>query len=118
MIVALSVAVVGLAVAKVVAWPWVAAPVAVLVAWLGIVCYTVQIYFDFSGYSDMAIGLGLLLGLRFPPNFRSPYRAHSITDFWRRWHISLSTWLRDYLYIPLGGSRCGALRPQEHNPSR
>jgi alginate O-acetyltransferase complex protein AlgI len=76
-------------------------------AWLAAVGYSVQIYFDFSGYSDMAIGLGLVLGFRFPENFRSPYRAHSITEFWRRWHISLSTWLRDYLYVPLGGNRRG-----------
>ena len=75
------------------------------VAWLGLVCYTLQIYFDFSAYSDMAIGLGRMLGFRFLENFRFPYVATSITDFWRRWHISLSTWFRDYLYIPLGGSR-------------
>ena len=78
-----------------------------LAAWLAAVGFSVQIYFDFSGYSDMAIGLGLLLGFRFPENFRSPYRAHSITEFWRRWHISLSSWLRDYLYVPLGGNRRG-----------
>ena len=78
------------------------------VAWIGVIAYAFQIYFDFSGYSDMAIGLGQMLGFRFPQNFRSPYRATSITDFWRRWHISLSTWLRDYLYIPLGGNRHGA----------
>ena len=81
-----------------------------LAAWLGALGYTVQIYFDFSGYSDMAIGLGLLLGFHFPSNFLSPYRAHSITEFWRRWHVSLSTWLRDYLYVPLGGNRKGHLR--------
>jgi alginate O-acetyltransferase complex protein AlgI len=74
-------------------------------AWLGILCYTVQIYFDFSGYSDMAIGLGRMFGFRFPENFRWPYVATSIQDFWRRWHLSLSTWFRDYLYIPLGGNR-------------
>jgi alginate O-acetyltransferase complex protein AlgI len=74
-------------------------------AWLAALGYTVQIYFDFSGYSDMAVGLALLLGFRFPQNFDSPYRASSIADFWRRWHMSLSFWLRDYLYIPLGGSR-------------
>jgi alginate O-acetyltransferase complex protein AlgI len=74
-------------------------------AWLGIVCYTLQIYFDFSGYSDMAIGLGRMFGFRFPENFRWPYIASSVQDFWRRWHISLSTWFRDYLYIPLGGNR-------------
>ena len=75
------------------------------VAWLGIVCYTLQIYFDFSGYSDMAIGLGHMFAFTFLENFRHPYVACSITDFWRRWHISLSTWFRDYVYIPLGGSR-------------
>ncbi|MCR9246648.1 MAG: MBOAT family protein [bacterium] len=80
------------------------------VAWLGAVSYAFQIYFDFSGYSDMAIGLGLMLGFRFPVNFDSPYRSISITDFWRRWHISLSTWLRDYLYVPLGGNRKGPVR--------
>lgn len=74
-------------------------------AWFGIVCYTLQIYFDFSGYSDMAIGLGRILGFTFPINFNYPYAAKSIQDFWRRWHISLSSWFRDYLYIPLGGSR-------------
>jgi len=74
-------------------------------AWLGVVCYTLQIYFDFSGYSDMAIGLGRMFGFRFPENFRWPYIASSVQDFWRRWHISLSTWFRDYLYIPLGGNR-------------
>ncbi|MDQ6701101.1 MAG: MBOAT family protein, partial [Acidobacteriota bacterium] len=71
-------------------------------AWLGALCYTVQIYFDFSGYSDMAIGLAGMLGFRFPENFNYPYVSQSITEFWRRWHISLSTWLRDYLYFPLG----------------
>jgi alginate O-acetyltransferase complex protein AlgI len=76
-------------------------------AWLGILCYTLQIYFDFSGYSDMAIGLGKMVGFDFVENFRYPYSATSITDFWRRWHISLSTWFRDYLYIPLGGNRVG-----------
>jgi alginate O-acetyltransferase complex protein AlgI len=75
------------------------------VAWLGILCYSLQIYFDFSGYSDMAIGLGHMFGFRFLENFNYPYVSKSITDFWRRWHISLSTWFRDYLYIPLGGSR-------------
>jgi alginate O-acetyltransferase complex protein AlgI len=76
-------------------------------AWLGVLAYTLQIYFDFSGYSDMAIGLGLMLGFHFPENFRWPYISRSIQEFWRRWHISLSTWFRDYLYIPLGGSRGG-----------
>ena len=79
-------------------------------AWLGIAAYTIQIYFDFSGYSDMAIGLGAMFGFTFPENFRRPYSAVSITDFWRRWHITLSNWFRDYLYIPLGGSRRGPLR--------
>ena len=81
-----------------------------LCAWTGAACYCLQLYFDFSGYSDMAIGLGLLFGVRLPENFRDPYCASSITDFWRRWHISLSAWFRDYLYIPLGGSRNGLLR--------
>lgn len=79
-------------------------------AWYGLVAYAFQIYFDFSGYSDMAVGLGLMLGFLFMQNFNQPYRADSITDFWRRWHISLSTWLRDYVYIPLGGNRNGASR--------
>jgi alginate O-acetyltransferase complex protein AlgI len=74
-------------------------------AWLAIVCYTLQIYFDFSGYSDMAIGLGRIFGFRFPENFRWPSVADTVQDFWRRWHISLSTWFRDYLSVPLGGSR-------------
>ena len=80
------------------------------VAWIGVLAYAFQIYFDFSGYSDMALGLGRMFGFRFPENFASPYRATSLTDFWRRWHISLSTFLRDYLYIPLGGNRLGTLR--------
>ena len=79
-------------------------------AWVGVLAYAFQIYFDFSGYSDMAIGLGLMLGFVFPKNFDSPYRAESLTDFWRRWHISLSMWLRDYLYVPLGGNRRGPRR--------
>ena len=74
-------------------------------AWVGVIAFTIQIYFDFSGYSDMAIGLGRIFGFTFPENFRRPYSAISITDFWRRWHITLSAWFRDYLYIPLGGSR-------------
>ena len=74
-------------------------------AWLGLFAYAAQIYFDFSGYSDMAIGLGTIFGFDFPENFKRPYSALSITDFWRRWHITLSNWFRDYLYIPLGGSR-------------
>lgn len=76
-------------------------------AWIGIFAYTFQIYFDFSAYSDMAIGIARMFGLRLPQNFASPYKAHSITDFWRRWHITLSRFLRDYLYIPLGGNRSG-----------
>ncbi len=76
-------------------------------AWLGALAYTIQLYFDFSGYSDMAIGLGLMLGFRLPENFNRPYSAVSITDFWRRWHMSLSRWFRDYVYIPLGGNRAG-----------
>jgi alginate O-acetyltransferase complex protein AlgI len=79
-------------------------------AWLGIVCYTLQIYFDFSGYSDMAVGLGKMFGFKFLENFDFPYVAQSIRDFWRRWHISLSTWFRDYLYIPLGGNRGSGIR--------
>ena len=82
-----------------------AAQLAPAVAWLGIVCYALQIYFDFSGYSDMAIGLGRMFGFTFPENFRHPYVARSIGEFWRRWHITLSSWFRDYLYIPLGGNR-------------
>lgn len=81
-----------------------------LEALLGIYAYTVQIYGDFSGYSDMAIGIALLLGFELPDNFHRPYRALNITDFWRRWHISLSSWLRDYIYIPLGGNRKGPLK--------
>ena len=79
-------------------------------AWLGLLGYAFQIYFDFSGYSDMAIGLGRLFGIELPQNFDSPYKATSPSDFWRRWHITLSRWLRDYLYIPLGGNRCSAAR--------
>ena len=78
-------------------------------AWGAVFAFAMQIFFDFSGYTDMAIGFALLLGFHFPANFRRPYLAVSITDFWRRWHISLSTWLRDYLYIPLGGNRRGSL---------
>lgn len=81
-----------------------------LTAWLGAAAYTFQIYFDFSGYSDMAIGLGRMLGFKFPENFRYPYESLSITDFWRRWHITLSTWFKEYLYIPLGGNRHGLMR--------
>lgn len=82
----------------------------VLSAWLGAIAYTLQIYFDFSGYSDMAIGLGRMFGFDFAENFNYPYMAKSVTDFWRRWHISLSSWFRDYVYIPLGGNRTGRLR--------
>lgn len=80
----------------------------VAAAWLGILCYAFQIYFDFSGYSDMAIGLGAILGFHFPENFRYPYISKSITEFWRRWHISLSSWFKEYVYIPLGGNRKGS----------
>jgi alginate O-acetyltransferase complex protein AlgI len=76
-------------------------------AWLGALCYSLQIFFDFSGYTDMAIGLALMLGFKFPENFSQPYRSSSVTEFWRRWHMSLTRWFRDYLYIPLGGSRRG-----------
>ncbi|MBR6742654.1 MAG: MBOAT family protein [Clostridia bacterium] len=82
-----------------------------LMAWLGIILFSFQIYFDFSAYSDMAIGLGRMIGFEFCENFNYPYIAESITDFWRRWHISLSTWFRDYVYIPLGGNRC---KPARH----
>ena len=82
----------------------------VATAWLGIAAYTLQIYFDFSGYSDMAIGLGAILGFHFPENFNYPYIATSVTDFWHRWHISLSTWFKEYVYIPLGGNRKGLAR--------
>jgi alginate O-acetyltransferase complex protein AlgI len=80
------------------------------IAWLGAIGYTLQLYFDFSGYSDMAIGLGRMLGFRLPENFARPYSSVTITEFWRRWHMSLSRWFRDYLYIPLGGNRHGAGR--------
>lgn len=81
-----------------------------LAAWLGILAYAFQIYFDFSGYSDMAIGLGRIMGFHFPENFNYPYTAVSVTDFWRRWHMSLSSWFREYVYIPLGGNRKGLRR--------
>lgn len=84
--------------------------VSALMAWTGAIAYTFQIYFDFSGYSDMAIGLGRMFGFKFPENFRYPYQSVSITDFWRRWHITLSTWFKEYLYIPLGGNRYGLAR--------
>lgn len=79
-------------------------------SWLGAICYTLQIYFDFSGYTDMAIGLGLMFGFRLPENFNYPYLAQSVQDFWQRWHITLSQWFREYLYIPLGGNRRGNVR--------
>jgi D-alanyl-lipoteichoic acid acyltransferase DltB (MBOAT superfamily) len=85
-------------------------PVSAAAAWLAALGYTLQLYFDFSGYSDMAIGLARFFGVRLPINFDSPYRARSIRDFWRRWHMTLSAFLRDYLYIPLGGSRHGTVR--------
>ena len=81
-----------------------------LTAWLGIICFTLQIYFDFSGYSDMAIGLGKMFGFTFLENFNFPYISKSITEFWRRWHMSLGIWFRDYVYIPLGGNRCSKTR--------
>lgn len=84
--------------------------ISVLTAWLGLLCFTLQLYFDFSAYSDMAIGLGLMLGFHFPENFIYPLSAVTMTDFWHRWHISLSTWFRDYVYIPLGGNRKGRLK--------
>lgn len=81
----------------------------VLGAWLTLICFTLYLYFDFSGYTDMAIGIGRMFGFRFPENFDYPFLARSITDFWRRWHLSLSRWFRDYVYIPLGGNRRGQL---------
>ncbi len=81
-----------------------------LSAWLGAVAFAFQIYFDFSGYSDMAIGLGAILGFHFPENFNYPYLSTSVTEFWRRWHISLGSWFREYVYIPLGGNRKGLKR--------
>ena len=81
-----------------------------VLSWTGIVCYTFQIYFDFSGYSDMAIGLSKVLGFEFPENFNQPYTAVNLKDFWKRWHISLSSFFRDYLYIPLGGNQKGKWR--------
>jgi alginate O-acetyltransferase complex protein AlgI len=87
-----------------------ASSLTVVQSWFGILCFTFQIYFDFSGYSDMAIGLGKMLGFSFPQNFRYPYMATSITDFWRRWHITLGMWFRSYVYIPLGGNRCSKLK--------
>ena len=87
-----------------------ASPASAMDSWYGLAAYSFQIYFDFSAYSDMAIGLGLMMGFMFAKNFDSPYQSASITEFWRRWHISLSTWLRDYLYVPLGGNRIGPVR--------
>ncbi len=98
------------AVAPMAAWGFAQESIGLAGAWSSLVAYTLQIYFDFSGYSDMAVGLGLLLGFQFPQNFNSPYKSASITEFWRRWHISLSSWLRDYLYVPLGGNRRGPAR--------
>ena len=86
------------------------APIGAAAAWLGAIAYTGQIYFDFSGYSDMAIGLGLMFGFHFEENFNYPYLSKSVTEFWRRWHMSLSGWFRDYVYIPLGGSRAGTAK--------
>ena len=86
------------------------ASLSVVTSWLAVICYTLQIYFDFSGYSDMAVGLGKMFGFEFVQNFNFPYKATSIKDFWGRWHISLSTWFRDYVYIPLGGNRKGKKR--------
>ena len=88
-------------------------------AWIGALAYTFQLYFDFSGYSDMAIGISLMFGIFLPLNFNSPYKATSIIDFWRRWHMTLSQFLRDYLYIPLGGNRRGPraalCQPDDHH---
>ncbi|NLK96213.1 MAG: MBOAT family protein, partial [Clostridiales bacterium] len=84
--------------------------ISIVTAWIGIIAYTLQIYFDFSGYSDMAIGLGYMLGFKFMENFNYPYISTSITEFWRRWHISLSTWFKEYVYIPLGGNRHGLIK--------
>ena len=89
---------------------WEAGSASVATAWLGALAFTLQLYFDFSAYSDMAIGMRRMLGFRFPENFNYPLSSVSVTDFWRRWHISLSSWFRDYVYIPLGGNRKGTLR--------
>ena len=88
-------------------WNLLQAETGTLAAWVGLLAYTFQIYFDFSGYSDMAIGLGRMFGFEFLENFNYPYISTSITEFWRRWHISLSTWFKEYVYIPLGGNRKG-----------
>lgn len=85
-------------------------PLSTLEAWAGSLCYTFQLYFDFSGYTDMALGIGLMIGLKLPENFNSPYKSTGIVEFWRRWHITLGSWLRDFLYIPLGGNRRGKAR--------
>ena len=79
-------------------------------AWIGILAYTLQIYFDFSGYSDMAIGLGRMFGFQFHENFNYPYISRTLREFWKRWHISLSSWFKDYVYIPLGGNRVSTIR--------
>ena len=84
--------------------------ISVMTAWLGILAFTFQIYFDFSGYSDMAVGLGEMLGFKFPKNFDHPYISRSISEFWRRWHITLGSWFRSYVYIPLGGNRNGTVK--------
>ncbi|SDB34777.1 MBOAT family protein [Butyrivibrio sp. INlla16] len=84
--------------------------ISIVTAWLGLLCFTLQLYYDFSAYSDMAIGLGQMLGFHFPENFIYPLSSVSVTDFWRRWHVSLSTWFRDYVYIPLGGNRVGMVK--------
>ena len=97
-------------VAPIADWGFAQATIGFAGAWSSLLAYTCQIYFDFSGYSDMAVGLGLMLGFQFPQNFNSPYQSLSITEFWRRWHISLSSWLRDYLYVTLGGNRKGPVR--------
>lgn len=96
--------------------PWLSryAELSTFEAWLAIVGYSYQLYFDFAGYSDMAIGLGYLFGIRIPQNFNSPYKSLSPSDFWRRWHMSLSTCLRDYLYVPMGGSRAGTMRTYQN----
>ena len=98
------------AVAPMADWGFAQATLGLAGAWSSLLAYTLQIYFDFSGYSDMAVGLGLMLGFQFPQNFHSPYKSASVSEFWTRWHISLSSWLRDYLYVPLGGNRKGSVR--------
>lgn len=86
------------------------APQPLLDSWMGVLAFSLQLYFDFSAYTDMAIGMSLMMGLRLPINFNVPYRATSLREFWRRWHMTLSRYIRDYLYIPLGGSRAGQAR--------